>query len=187
MLSNMHQQTILLILLLIGPFCLSFAQSHSKRINGPVIEEFGQTYLIDQPDYPVDTQMIYKVVFDIHSAPTDPALINSSINTLARFLNMHVAAGVPRENLHIAGVVHNRASTSVLENPFYQQKYGVGNPNIPLIEALSEAGVSIYMCGQSVHARGLERDQLLEPVQLGLSAMTIILSLQQQGYQLIKF
>ena len=153
----------------------------------PAIPHFGPTFPVPNPDFPTDTTREYKVVFDIYQHPDNPEQINPQLNTLARFINMHTQAGVPLEKLHVACVLHNRASIEAVNNEKYQERYGVDNPNIPLMEALQEAGASIYMCGQSMGARGLKREELASPVQVGLSAMTIILSLQQEGYQLIKF
>ena len=160
---------------------------HGQRQSGPIIEGYGATFQVDDPEFETDPSIEYKVVFDIHARPRDPSAINPMLNTLARFLNMHAAAGVPAENLHVACVIHNEASVCALNDEAYNKKFGLENPNVPLMEALAEAGADIYMCGQSVYARGLERDQLASPVKVGLSAMTVILTLEQQGYQLIKF
>ncbi|MEM7369305.1 MAG: DsrE family protein [Bacteroidota bacterium] len=163
-----------------------FAQT-TNRISGPIIQDFGHTYKVDQADVPIDTDMVYRVVFDVYSSPADSSRLNPSLNTLARFLNMHAAAGIPVKQLHVAAVVHNQASIDVMNNQFYRERFGIDNPNAPLIEALDKAGVQIFMCGQSIQARHLDRNSLIESVQVGLSAMTVILSLQQEGYQLIRF
>jgi intracellular sulfur oxidation DsrE/DsrF family protein len=162
------------------------AQSPAAQA-GPVIQDFGAVYAVPDLDFLTDTQRIYRVVFDIHSSPEDPAVLNPAINTLARFLNMHTQAGVPPENLRVVGVIHNLASKDALNSAAYRERYGVGNPNEPLLEALAAAGAELYICGQSVYARGLERERLAAPVEVGLSALTIILTLEAEGYQLIKF
>ncbi len=159
----------------------------AERMTGPVIKDFGPVFRVENPDFKTDTTKTYKVVFDIYNSPEDPTKVNSSINTLARFLNMHAGAGVPVEQLHIAGVVHNKATHDVLDNVGYKAKYGVDNPNLPLLVALEVAGVDLYICGQSISARGVNRAEIHESVGVGLSAMTIILSLKDDGYQLIKF
>lgn len=159
----------------------------AKRMMGPVIKDFGPVFRVENPDFKTDTTKTYKVVFDIYNTPEDPTKVNPMLNTLARFLNMHAGAGVPVEQLHIAGVVHNKATHDVLDNVGYKAKYGVDNPNLPLLDALEKVGVEVYICGQSISARGVNRTELHESVGVGLSAMTIILSLQSDGYQLIKF
>jgi len=158
-----------------------------QRMNGPLVQDFGAFWPVADTDFSTDTEKVYKVIFDVHNTADDPAELNVMLNTLARFLNMHAWAGVPKENLHVACVIHNKASKDALSSEFYRKRYGVDNPNEPLLEALEAAGADIYMCGQSIYSRGMAPEQLAEPVQIALSAMTIILSLEEEGYQLIRF
>lgn len=168
-------------------FCSCFLPLIQAQKSGPIIEHFGQVYAVPNPDFQTDTAKIYKVIFDIHGSPEKADQINPQLNTLARFLNMHAQAGVPAKNLHVACVFHNKATWNAANNEQYREKYGVANPNIDLMKALEKAGAELYICGQSVYARGLDRERLAEPVKVGLSAMTVILSYTQEGYQLIKF
>lgn len=172
--------------LLITTPLLVFGQQKSKK-TGPIIEDFGGVYAVENPDFKTELNKVYQVVFDIYNSPDDPSKLNPQINTLARFLNMHAQAGVPKANLKVACVFHNKASKDAMNNEAYQAKYGVENPNVLLLKALDKAGAKIYICGQSISARGIDRDWLAKPVKVGLSAMTIILSLQSEGYQFIKF
>lgn len=179
---------------IILPICISFfcfaLTAHGQpgqRVIGPVIQDYGPTFSVENPDFKTDPDKIYRVVFDIHDSPEDATTVNPMINTLARFLNMHVQAGVPLANLQVAGVIHNRASKDAMNNEAYREKFGVDNPNIPLMEALQAAGAEIYMCGQSISARKLDPKRLADPVQTALSAMTVFLSLQSEGYTLIRF
>ncbi|MEN0004585.1 MAG: DsrE family protein [Bacteroidota bacterium] len=166
-------------------FALStFAQ---ERSTGPIIESQGAVFAVPSPDFKTNPDQVYKVVFDIYNTPDDPTKVNPQLNTLARFLNMHAQAGVPLKNLKVAGVFHNKASFDVLTDAGYQEKHGVENPNTPLLKELKAAGAQLYICGQSVYSRGVDREQMAESVQVGLSAMTVILSLQAEGYTLIKF
>ncbi|MEL7118491.1 MAG: DsrE family protein [Bacteroidota bacterium] len=158
-----------------------------NRTKGPAVKNYGPTFPVDNPDFVLDTSQTLKVVFDIYNTPEDPSRVNSSIETMARFLNMHVQAGMPLSNLKVACVIHNKASKDAMDTASYKEKYGVDNPNISMMEELTAAGAEIYMCGQSMYARGYDRERLAEPVQVALSAMTVILSLQTKGYQLIKF
>ena len=103
--------------------------------------------------------------------------------TPARFLNMHVAAGVPEENIHLAVVVHGGAYRDLLN----AESYGAENPNAPLIEQLIAHGVTIELCGQTAAYRDVSEDDLLPGVTISLSAMTSHALLQQQGYTLNPF
>ncbi|MCB0632063.1 MAG: DsrE family protein [Saprospiraceae bacterium] len=176
-----------LFLLFLSSLTQGAIAQNGKQIKGPVIEDFGSTFEVNDPDFKVRTDQVYKVVFDIHDTPDDPSTVNPMIGTLARFLNMHVHAGVSLENLKVVGVIHNKAAKDAMNNEMYRNKFGVDNPNIPLMEALSEAGAEIYLCGQSMYGRGLDPERLAGPVQTALSAMTVFTTLQQEGYTLIWF
>ncbi len=164
----------------------SIVRAQSKE-SGPVIKDFGAVWAIDQPDYKTSMDTSLKVVFDIMNSPESPEVVNASIETAARFLNMHVQAGVPLENLSVALVVHNQASKDLITNDAYFKRYGVNNPNEKMIKALLNAGTEIIFCGQSSQSRNFPRSETIEGVQLGLSAMTALIQLQNDGYRLIKF
>lgn len=159
----------------------------AQRSAGPVIEEFGAVHRVTNPDFPLNPKKSYKAVFDIASTPEDPTKVNPQLNTLARFLNMHAQAGVPVKKLAVACAIHNLASKDALSNEAYQKRYGIDNPNLPLLKALEKAGAQIYICGQSIHSRKIERTELAAPVKLALSAMTVLISMQNKGYRLISF
>lgn len=161
-----------------------FAQN---KQTGPIIKDYGKVWAIENPDFKVDTEKQYKVVFDIMNSPESHEAVNASIETAARFLNMHAQSGVPTTNLKVALVVHNKASKDVIDNDAYQKKYGADNPNHELIKALIDAGGQIIFCGQSSVSRGFPREVLMEGVQLSLSAMTALIQLQDEDYRLIKF
>lgn len=154
---------------------------------GPVIKEYGKVWAIDNPDFKVDPNKEYKAVFDIMNSPENRESVNASIETAARFLNMHAQSGVPAKKLKVALVVHNQASKDVISNEAYQKKYGTKNPNQELIKALIDAGGQVIFCGQSSLSRGFPREDLIEGVQLSLSAMTALIQLQDENYRLIKF
>ena len=164
----------------------NFAQD-GRRIQGPVIQEYGTTFAVEDPDFEINPKKKFKLVFDVHDTADDPASVNPMLNTLARFINMHAHAGVPLKNIQVAGVIHNKASKDALNNEAYRRQYGVDNPNIPLMEALEAAGAEIYICGQSINARKIDPDHLAAPVQTALSAMTVLVSLQAEGYAVIRF
>jgi len=172
-------------------FCcgLTFAlkAQEVERKMGPIIADYGPVFSVENPDFVTDTSKVYKVIFDIHNTPDDPTKVNSMLNTLARFLNMHAQAGVPLKNMKVAGVFHNKATHDILNDEGYQAKYGGQNPNLPLLKALENVGAELYICGQSIGARGVDRGQIDNTVDVALSAMTVILAYQSEGYQLIKF
>ena len=175
-----------LLLFLSNLFFLVSAVAQTKKA-GPVIKDYGKVWKIDNPDLEVDTTKEYKVVFDIMNSPDSRTEINKSIETAARFLNMHAQSGVPIENLKMALVVHNQASNDLITNEAYQKKFNLDNPNAELVEALLNAGSEVIFCGQSSLSRDVPKEELIDGVKLSLSAMTALIQLQDDGYQLIKF
>lgn len=163
-----------------------YAQSPSK-IKGSVIPEFGLTYEVPHPDLKTDTTLIFKAVFDVSKAPEDPSKRNPYIETVARFLNMHANAGVPVENLKVRMAMHGQASYGLLKNEYYKEKFGVDNPNIALLEAIEDADVEILLCGQTAGSRNLSPERRIPLTKVALSAMTILIQSQEEGYNLIAF
>ena len=165
-------------------FCTLFAQ---EKKPGPVIPDYGAVWDVPRTDYPTETDRNFKVMFDIMNSPDDPAQRNASIETAARFLNMHSRAGVPRENMQVALIVHNKASTDLLEDQVYEERFGVPNPNSEMLRQLIASGADVIFCGQSSLSRNVPIESTVEGVQLALSAMTAILQLKDKDYTLIKF
>jgi len=158
-----------------------------KKEAGPVIKDFGKVWKVQNADYPTKTAQEFKVVFDVMNSPDNPSQRNASIETAARFLNMHAQSGVPIAQLHVALVVHNKASKDLITNEAYQNRFGIDNPNAEMIAQLLDADVDILFCGQSSMSRNFPKNELIPGVQLALSAMTALIQLQNEGYTFIKF
>jgi intracellular sulfur oxidation DsrE/DsrF family protein len=163
------------------------AQDRPGAEAGPIIQDFGSVYRVPEVDFPLDPGMSYRVVFDVSVGADAPDQVNSRIETLARFLNMHAQAGVPAENMDLVLVLHGTAGKDALDDPGYRERYGIDNPNRALLTALDEAGVEIYLCGQTSVHRNLPADELAPTVRMALSAMTVLVTRQAQGYSLIAF
>ena len=154
---------------------------------GPVIQDYGKVWAVDHPGYKVREGTELKAVFDIMSSPEDVTTRNKSIETAARFLNMHAQHGVPLEHLKVALVVHGNASKDLCTNDAYNRRFGVDNPNAAMVTQLLDAGVAFIFCGQSSKSRDFPIEETIAGVQLSLSAMTALIQLQNDGYRLIKF
>ena len=152
---------------------------------GPVIEGYGPTYPIDDRDVALEKGARYRAVFDVSGAPDGNLALNQELVSVARFLNMHGRNGVPLENMDIAVVVHGGALKSLLTHEAYETRYAAGNPDNELLLKLDRAGVKIYVCGQSMRFRDIAKKELASPVQVALSAMTMLTVLQNNGYALL--
>ena len=162
------------------------AQDMSNFTMGPVFEEFGPVADVEA-DMDLPDNAYFRVAFDAAKGAEDGKL-NSTLNGAARFINMHVRAGVPEERIDVAVVVHGGAVLDLLRaEPYAAGKDGAENANAPLVAALVEHGVRIIVCGQSATAQGVANADLLPGVEVALSAMTAHALLQQQGYTVNPF
>lgn len=159
----------------------------AAAVTGPVIEGYGPVVEIDAPDFATPVDEDWKVFFDVKTGAEGPAELNRSIESVARFLNMHARAGVSPERMHVALVLHGTAGKDALDHDGYRARFGVDNPNLELLDRLAAAGVEIYLCGQTAAFRGLGRGELAPPVKMALSAMTVAGALQVRGYHPVAF
>lgn len=165
---------------------MTFSGISQEKKSGPVVDGYGQVWAIENPDFKTDTSQEFKVVFDVKDGPESDTEININLNTVARFLNMHVQNGVSLSQLKVALIVHGTAARNLLSDEAYQKRYQVKNPNRELVEKLLDAKVEVIMCGQSSKTRGLPKEDLIPGVKIALSAMTANIQLQNQGYRPIK-
>lgn len=148
---------------------------------GPVIAEYGAVAEVEGAA-PIAPDAAFKVAFDVSEA-AEAGAVNRRLESAARFLNIHVRAGVPRENIRLAIVVHGAAARDLMQQP----NEGETNANAGLIAALIANGVDIYLCGQTAAHYDIGQEDLLPGVRLSLSAMTAHALLQQDGYTLNPF
>jgi intracellular sulfur oxidation DsrE/DsrF family protein len=164
---------------------VAFAGPDNFKI-GPVFEAFGPVATVpDAQALPASSE--FKISFDTAKASEGEAL-NRTLESAARFINMHAAAGVDPDNVDVAVIVHGGAAFDLLTaEPFAARRDGAANPNAALINALTDHGVRIILCGQTAAYRDISADDLLPGVEMALSAMTAHAQLQQAGYTLNPF
>lgn len=180
------KKSILLFSFLILGQTFMYSQQ-AERVKGPVIQDYGATYEVPHPDLVTDIDSEFKVIFDVDKSSEDKSEVNRYIEVAARFLNMHVRAGMKPEQLKVAMTIHAGAAQDVLNNEVYKAKYGVVNPNFKLINDLSEAGVDIIICGQSAAKNNMSREDINPNVKIALSATTALIQYQNKGYQFVKY
>ena len=162
------------------------AQDMDAFAPGPVFEDMGaHAPVAGVGNMGADTA--FKHSFDVREAAQD-GKANRHIESAARFINMHAAAGVDPENIQVAVVVHGGASLDLLREPAWeaQGKSGV-NGSHALVRDLLDEGVRLILCGQSAAAHGIVQADLIPGVEMALSAMTAHALLQQAGYTVNPF
>ena len=161
--------------------------SIGKAETGPVIENYGPVYAVPDGSYNLDAATHYKVLFDISKSGEFAMAFNPSMDSAARFLNMHARNGIDMENIELALVVHGEAARDVLTDEAYRDRFGVVNPNSRMVEQFRNVGVRIYLCGQSAMHKGFTMSELNPAVTMAVSAMTAHVRLQAEGFRLMPF
>lgn len=152
---------------------------------GPVFPEFGQAILVETTD-PLPTDAHFKIAFDM-SAAAEEGEVARTLNSVARFINMHVRAGVPLENIDIAVVVHGKATLDMAAPSNEGAVRSSHFTNDDAITTLIDKSVRIIVCGQSAAHYEVGIETLHPGVEMALSAMTAHAQLQQDGYTLNPF
>lgn len=165
-------------LLIIALFSITLLAQEARY---PIVKDFGGIYEIPNALNP-DTDIEYKVAIDLKTLQRDKESINPGLNNVARMMNLHGLGGVKPEHLEVAVIIHGGATDVVLTNEAYQQRYELDNPNIPLIAALKEAGVEVYVCGQSLLGRKYEHNQVNQEIVIGLSMLTTFTTYMHKGF-----
>lgn len=153
----------------------------------PIVKGYGGIYEIKDATERPDPSLEYKILVDLASASENDKEISRWVDNIARMMNLHGLAGVPKEKIHVKVVIHGGAIFTLLKDANYQEKFQVDNPNLKVFQALEEAGAEIMICGQSMMMRKLGKDDLWPGVTIAHSALTTITTYVPQGYVLVKF
>ena len=108
--------------------------------------------------------------------------MNLALRSVARTINLNVGAGVPKENIDVVLAVHGSALSAFLTNEKYKQKFGIDNPNIPLLKELQDFGVKITLCGQAMHFQKTVRENFIPGIKVSLTSQTVISYYQLKNY-----
>jgi intracellular sulfur oxidation DsrE/DsrF family protein len=173
-------------LFLVAAFALSIDSFSQSRVN-PVIHDFGGVFEIVNPDERPDPTQIYNVVIEVERESDRPDTLNWALNNVARLLNLHAVGGVPAKNMNIVLAIHGGATYTTMDNETYRKWYKKDNPNLKLFQQLKEAGVKIFVCGQSLIARRVDRNHLVPEVKTSVSMLTVMTTYQMRGYVTLKF
>lgn len=126
-----------------------------------------------------------KLIFDFSQATSkgnQVTRINEGLEEVVRTLNLHMAAGVKKEKLKAAIVFHAGSVVTVLNDDYYRQQFQTTNPNLPLLQQLSAAGVELIICGQSLALREFSHSLLIPQIKIALSAKTTLTSYAGKGF-----
>lgn len=151
----------------------------------PAIQGAGKIHPLPQAAYQPDRNATYKAVFVLAEGAAKPDEVNPGLARVARAVNLYVQSGVPLDHLKFVAVALGPATPLALDDAHYRKKFGVDNPNLPVIAQLRKAGVDVAVCGQAWAGFHFDYAWKDGSVTLALSGLTTAIDLQQQGYALM--
>lgn len=155
-------------------------QTTSTGLIHPVIAEHGG--VVRLADAAMQPRGGARLLVDLTSGG-DPAKLNSAIEKVAKYLNIYGGAGAVPKKAQIAVVFHGDATLAVLNSDAYAKNFDTkGNPNFALLRQLHENNVDLYVCGQSLIAKGATPEDVVVFVDTAVSALTAVVNLQADGY-----
>lgn len=160
---------------------------YSQKMVNPIIKNYGGIYDLPDAEEKIDPALEYKIIVDVARESEKPEDVNWALNNVARLLNLHAMAGVPKEKLHVVLAIHGGAAFTVRNNEEYKKVYGVDNPNLGLYKELIDAGVKMVVCGQSLIARKIDPDKMVPGIKVASSMLTTVTTYQLKGYALLTF
>jgi intracellular sulfur oxidation DsrE/DsrF family protein len=135
-----------------------------------------------------DNAHVYRVVFDARHGADKPEHVIPAVNLAGSELNTFAAHGVKRANVRMVIVFHSTPSNeAVLDNAHYRAKYGIDNPNLPVLAELRREGVELYVCGQSLLADGISLDAVSPLVTLAEDGLVVLMTYGAEGYSQLTF
>ena len=141
------------------------------------------TGITDKPDI----NLKYKLVISLTYGTSDPDKVKELSRGLAeagRIVNLHIAAGVPKENLEVVIVTHGKALYSLLNNEAFKKQFKADNPNAVIIKELEDAGAKFVACGQAMQYLEIKNEELMPEVKIALAAKVALSTYQLKGYTL---
>lgn len=149
----------------------------------PVIKDYGPALSLPNAAVQPDTTLQYKILFDIASDKTEgSAGFNSQLAHVGRLINVFATAGIKPERMKLVAVVHSAATPIILTDEQYKATYNKDNPNTKLINELKEAGVVLYVCGQSLGDFEYQDSWVNPDITVALSAQVVIPTYELKGY-----
>lgn len=149
--------------------------------------EWSAVYPVDQVKEKPDPSMKYKLLFNMIIWSKDSFSlkhINDGLAEIGRIINLHIAAGVPKENLELAIVIHGSALNVYLKNEVYQKKFKTDNPNLEIIRQFLNLHVNMIACGQAELFFNIPAEDMIPEVKTAFSANVVLSTYQLKGYVL---
>jgi Uncharacterized conserved protein len=167
---------------------LFFTTSHTTAQSGtPVIKEADGFTIIPNVAIPPDKKRIYRAIYDATKAAKEPSEIIPALNMAGSELNGLAVSKIPLANAKFVIVFHGAAINGILDDAHYRSKFGISNPNLPVLSKLKKSGVKIFVCGQNLLGENIDFKTISKDVTVASDALIVLMSYQNDGYALMSF
>gem|GEM_PF-189723 len=172
------------------PVIRTFLKSTNTRIQYPLIKSSKWSGVVpvnnltETPDPALNYKLLMELTSGIKNKKDSFSInnINIGLAEVARLLNLHLAAGIPKKNIDVVVVVHGNALNALLNNESYAKKYKVNNPNLSLLTELQNADVKIIACAQALFFWNINAADMIPGVKISLTAQTVLSNYQLKNY-----
>jgi hypothetical protein len=160
-----------------------------KKAMYPAINnsEWSAAFPVNNVTEKIDTAMKYKLLFHMTIWPKDSAArrkLNEGLAEIGRIINLHVAAGVPKENLELAIIIHGGALNTYLTNEAFRKKFKTDNPNLDILKQFTGLHTRLIACGQAEIFFRIPPEDMIPDVKTAFSAKVALSTYQLKGYVL---
>ncbi|WP_373652502.1 methyltransferase domain-containing protein [Schlesneria sp. DSM 10557] len=168
---------------LVENYFVEFTKSATPGLKSPLYPIIaGHGGVVAVPNATEKPRSGAKLLLDA-TAAAPAGSIHKSLDRAARLLNLYGVAGLKASDVKIVVVLHGEATKSVLNDEFYQARFGVEqNPNLSLIKLLQDAGVEVFVCGQALNYKAFPESAVAKGISVAESALSVIANRQMDGY-----
>jgi intracellular sulfur oxidation DsrE/DsrF family protein len=156
----------------------------AAALGQPVIPEYGKISPIENPQERPDPNLDYKVVVNVTKAGEKGAP-PPELEKAAKVANLLAVYGVPANHRHIVAIIQGSATGAVMSAAAMQARGLGANPTIDLVAKLNAAGVRVDVCSQALAVAKITPAEVMSGIQVDLSALTTLTTLELKGYALL--
>jgi intracellular sulfur oxidation DsrE/DsrF family protein len=154
----------------------------------PVIPEALGWVVVPGAAISPDKAHVYRAIFSATAGAEAPDKLVPAVLMAGTELNALVASGLTVANADFVIDFHGPGAVdALLDNPHYQAKYHIDNPNLPVLSELKKSGVKLYVCAQLLLGIGVKFESLTPDVTVASDGLVVLMTFQNQGYALLPF
>jgi intracellular sulfur oxidation DsrE/DsrF family protein len=134
---------------------------------------------------PPDRRKRSLAIFDATRGAPKPTDLIPAVDMAGFMLNAFRVAGVPRSRTRFVVVFHGLSLDGLLDEARYRARFGVSNPNLPVLEHFRREGMELFVCGQNLAFARVDPNTLTPTVTVASDASIVLMTYQGRGYALL--